>query len=349
MATGNIWDNSSILLSNQSGANMARGIEQVGQAFSKGVQGYFERKQRTEKEEATVDWINQNDQATNALFPQLANVKDPAERRKVIKAGIKGAGLENLVQVQGFMEQQRQRQAESLRQDEMLKLQKEEADRRGKEMERRAFAEQQDRFALQWASGPGAALHDQIIRGVPAAQLDPNAEVDRAALYLSEGGNSPQMVQALTKSRPFLPAEFMTPSGLNMVQTSPNSFIPDPRVRNSNPGEEIYTGGPEYSSDKRFFRSGPRDKWKPIRADKADEVIAPDGQPISKTLAKTIGWTEENGWGEGGALKKPIDSTPATAAPAGGAPVQVKSKAERDALPAGTAYIGPDGKTYIKK
>jgi hypothetical protein len=33
----------------------------------------------------------------------------------------------------------------------------------------------------------------------------------------------------------------------------------------------------------------------------------------------------------------------------GGGPVQVASKAERDALPAGTQYVGPDGKTYTKR
>lgn len=35
--------------------------------------------------------------------------------------------------------------------------------------------------------------------------------------------------------------------------------------------------------------------------------------------------------------------------PAPGAPVAVRTKAERDALPPGTQYIGPDGQTYIKK
>lgn len=35
--------------------------------------------------------------------------------------------------------------------------------------------------------------------------------------------------------------------------------------------------------------------------------------------------------------------------PASSGPVAVRTKAERDALPAGTEYIGPDGKKYIKK
>jgi hypothetical protein len=41
---------------------------------------------------------------------------------------------------------------------------------------------------------------------------------------------------------------------------------------------------------------------------------------------------------------------PTASAPAAGAgPVPVKSKAERDALPPGTQYVGPDGQTYTKR
>lgn len=39
----------------------------------------------------------------------------------------------------------------------------------------------------------------------------------------------------------------------------------------------------------------------------------------------------------------------AAATPATTGPVSVKNKAERDALPPGTSYIGPDGQTYIKQ
>ena len=45
---------------------------------------------------------------------------------------------------------------------------------------------------------------------------------------------------------------------------------------------------------------------------------------------------------------KPYQRAPAASAPAASLP-QPKTKAERDALPAGTKYIGPDGKTYTKK
>lgn len=283
----NPWDNSSIILSNQAGANWGRGIEQVGQAFSKGVQGYFERKQQKEKEEATVDWINQNEQATNALFPQLASVKDPAERRKVIKAGIKGAGLENLVQVQGFMENQRRAKALEGVQQEMAKAQLAGVKLHNQGTEQMMSEHAAEGRALQFAGSPTAALHEQIMRGVPAAQLDPNAEVDRAGVYMEMGGRSPQMIQALTKARPFSPAEFMTPSGLNMVQTSPNSFIPDPRVRQKPGKADAFPGGPEYSKDKKFYRSGPDDAWKPAKASggKLDPVQAAELNALPTEIA----------------------------------------------------------------
>lgn len=255
MPSGNIWDNSNILLSNQAGANWARGIEQVGRAFGKGIEAYYEHKQRLEKEEATVDWLNQNEGAVNQLFPQLAQVKDPAERKKVIKAGIKGAGLENLVQVRQFMEtQRRQQQMEGI---------------------------QQEMANVQLA---GAKLHNQNAqelmedrrmesRAIQAAGMaDPNGDLDPSEIYMRSGGRSPQMIAAMTKSRPFSPAEFMTPSGLNMVQTSPNSFIPDPRVRQKPGKAEAYAGGPEYSKDKKYFRSGPDDAWKPVRASSAGKM-----------------------------------------------------------------------------
>ncbi len=38
-----------------------------------------------------------------------------------------------------------------------------------------------------------------------------------------------------------------------------------------------------------------------------------------------------------------------TLGPVSGAPVVVRTKAQRDALPVGTQYVGPDGQTYIKK
>lgn len=46
----------------------------------------------------------------------------------------------------------------------------------------------------------------------------------------------------------------------------------------------------------------------------------------------------------GGALTAP----PAPPGTSNAGPVKVQSKAQRDALPAGTKYIGPDGKTYTK-
>jgi hypothetical protein len=239
MANGNPWDHSDILLSNRSGENWGRGIEQVGRAFGQGIQAYYERKEKLEKEEATVNWLNENEQAVNQLFPQLAQVKDPAERKKVIKAGIKGAGLENLVQVKNFTEQQRRAKQQEGIQQEMAGVQLAGARLFNQNQQAQMDERDAEGRAIKAATRPGAGAHEQIMRGVPFGQIDPNAEPDRAELYMREGGRSPQMIQAMTRSRPFSPQEFMTPSGLNMVQTSPNSFIPDPRIRNKPLKDEL--------------------------------------------------------------------------------------------------------------
>lgn len=265
MANGNPWDQSSILLSNNVGANRASGIQQVGRAFGKGVEEYYQRKEKLEKEDATVEWLNQNEQAVNQLFPQLAKVKDPAERKKVIKAGIKGAGLDNLVQVKGFMENQRRQAAQEKIQQEMQQAQLQGHQLQNQNVEAIMKERATEGEAVRAAMDPRSAMHEQIMNGTRFDDLDPTAEPDRAGRYMAAGGRSPQMIQAMTKSRPFTPAEMMTPSGLNMVQTSPNSFIPDPRVRAKPAKAPANAGGPEYSKDKKYYRSGPDDVWKPVR------------------------------------------------------------------------------------
>jgi hypothetical protein len=286
MANGNPWDYSSILLSNQSGANYARGIEQVGRAFGSGIQAYMDRKEKKEKEDATVDWLNQNEAAVNQLFPQLAQVKDPDERKKVIRAGIKGAGLENLVQVRNFTEQQRR-----AKQQEQIDAEMGQARLAGQKLNNdnvsSLMRERDDEgAAVRAATDPNAQLMEQINHGVPFGKLDLSGEPD-ANLYLRAGGRNPQMIAALGKSRPFSPVEMMTPSGLNMVQTSPNSFIPDPRVRNKPEKADPFPNGPQYSSDKKYFRSGPDDAWKPVRAN-SDAKLDPVQQAEFNALPGEI-------------------------------------------------------------
>jgi len=119
---GNPWDFSNIILADQSGQNMARGIGQLGNAFSSGVQDYFQREQTRKKQEQTADWLEQSG-AANSLFPDLAQVQDPAARRKAILAGIKGAGLENIAKVAEFSQNQQRLQTETAAQAEMRQAQ----------------------------------------------------------------------------------------------------------------------------------------------------------------------------------------------------------------------------------
>lgn len=284
---GNPWDNSSTILSDQRGQNYAQAIR----GFGSGINEYFDRKRQQEKEDATVEWLNQNEGAVHQLFPQLENVKDPVERKKVIKAGIKGAGLENLVQVKQFMDSQG-RQAENQRmQGEMQKAQiahlGAETDQARAMMDDRAS----EGRAISAAGAPGAGMADQIAGGADFSQLDPNAPVDRSGVYMRSGGRNPAMIQAMAKDKEFVPHSMMTEGGLPMVQTSPNSWIPDPRVRDKSLKAPGAAGGPEYSKDKKFYRNGPDDKWTPIKVSAAanDATAAAD----LKTLPGEISTLEQ--------------------------------------------------------
>lgn len=230
------WDYSHILRGNQTGAYWAQGIQQVGNAFAQGIQGYYEKKQRQEKEDATVAWLEGNRGAVDQLFPQLSQVQDPAERRKVIKAGIKGAGLDNLVQVQGFMDQQKRQAAQDAAAAEMQQLRRQQMEREAAE----AQARMEEVARLNRSTDSALNGAEQLRRGVGRGVLRPEVaeEMQRVAAspagrYRAMGGRiTPEIAQEMMKKEDrFVPGEIQTPSGLPMVQTSPNSWVPDPRVR----------------------------------------------------------------------------------------------------------------------
>lgn len=345
----NRWDNSSILLSNQSGALLGQGISEAGRAFGKGVNAYFERKKQQEKEDATVEWLDQNTEAVNQLFPQLAKVADPAERRKVIKAGIKGAGLENMVQVRQFMDNQaRQKQqdeinneltranttAVTLRNDEARQMMADAAAINAK-------ADQQLVFA-----GAGAPVRDEVRAAAKQFAASPLGQMRSAGVRIT-----PEIAAELTRdqirygyrNQQFNPREMMTPSGINMVQTSPSSWIPDPRLRQKPPAdrsgeyERIVTQLESSGAfDKKPENLTPKEKALFDRM-KALNTKGTDPEAMAAAIVGAPGGGSKTG-----------DAKPdAAAAPAG--PVKISTKAERDALPAGTPYIAPDGKTYLKK
>lgn len=253
MANGNMWDNSQTILSDQSGQNYARAIRD----FGSGVKEYFDRKDQQEKEDATVDWLDQNQEAVHQLFPQLANVKDPAERKKVIKAGIKGAGLENLVQVRGFLENQRRAQAQEGPIKEMQAAQLEHLN----VLNQQGTAMMADRAsegrAIAAAGSQNAGIADQIQGGAKFGQLDPNMQPDRAGIYMREGGRNPAMMQAMMKERPFVPSAVELPGGGRMLMTSRSSAVPDPAMRNQPKNEGLKS----YNIGGREIYVGPGNKY----------------------------------------------------------------------------------------
>ncbi len=80
---------------------------------------------------------------------------------------------------------------------------------------------------------------------------------------------------------PFSPQEMVTPSGIPMVQTSPRSWIPDPRVRQ--PGDS--GDAPIYSEDGKFYKTGAAGKWTPVPKAK------PTPEEEAASLAAAFGGT----------------------------------------------------------
>lgn len=186
---------------------------QAAQNFTKGVQEYFQKQEQRQKQEATIDWLEQSGTA-NSLFPQLGQVQDPAERRKVITAGIKGAGLENLVQVQQFMAQQEQRTREAQAMAEMRAVQME-------RIRQQMAAGQTEAAALRAAADPAAPMREQIGAGASFEQLDPRREIDRSTVYLQQGGRDPQMAALLSRQAPSDPKVMMVQD----EQGRPHAFL----------------------------------------------------------------------------------------------------------------------------
>lgn len=331
-----MWDHSQILLSNNAGDRIGAGIQQAAAGFTKGINSYWEQKKQKEKEEATIDWLNQNEGAVHQLFPQLAQVKDPAERKKVIRAGIKGAGLENLVQVKSHMENQKRQQEQMQMQKEMQASQIAQNNAQTEQMQAMMQDREMDGRALRYATGKNAGLHQQIMSGQPVG-IDPAPEPDRANLYMSGGGKNPALIQAMMKERPFVPSAVELPGGGRMLMTSPHSAVPDPAMKTA--------AQPDKTSEyerivNQLDESGAMEK-------KPEDLTAKEKSLMARLTALNKRGSGMSAEEMAAAITGPGAGATQPAAAAG--PVTVTTKAERDALPVGTSYVGPDGKIYIKK
>lgn len=205
-----MWDQSSIIMGDQRGALMGQGIQQAGAAFSQGVQRYFQKKEKDKKEEATIQWLEQSG-AAERLFPELGKIQDPSERRKVISAGIKGAGLDNMAQVAQLSAQQERQKMEAEAMAELRKSQAAENYARQQKLQQDVATAKREETAMTAAFDPIRESQDQfaarggyLTRDRAQGQLqqrDPTPP-EMVARYGRAGGRNPAMVKDLAAINP---------------------------------------------------------------------------------------------------------------------------------------------------
>ena len=342
----NQWDFSQSILANQSGANMAAGIQQAGNAFAQGIQRYYQKKEENQKQEQTIQWLEQSGGA-NALFPQLAQVKDPAERRKIITAGIKGAGLENLVQIQQFQANQQRQQMEA---QALAELRKSQIAKTQADMESRAREDTARRAALAGVPESAAAYGARggyLTRDPAAAQprTVPGTPEEMLQAYGAAGGTDPRFIDAVGKLR-----SSPNMSGLDFIEdpvtgerfavskkgsfaksgTNPGKTADDPRhgVQQVKIGDRNYY---YHADSKRYF----------------DASGAPVVFPTASSQATVDAINNLAGGGDAGAAPAAPAVSPQDN-PVQPAPVTITTKEQFDALQPGQSFIF-NGRIGVKK
>lgn len=235
-------------------------------------------------------------------------------------------------------------------------------------------------FAVAPGTGRRAAL---AMPGLPAADAFVLRERERAGLPprperapLPASLPDPGLL-ALERGLPIETADFIarraspppTPpplgtmlnvGGVPFVQTNPNQITPLPRPDQA---PELFQL-PEVveQAGRQFYRSGPREEFRPLPAPReldgmGGSITLPNGMRIDLGGANA-GAREVASPAAPAPASTSASSTGAAPAPTAAAPSapdmrrlvgNIRTKAQRDALPPGTPYVGPDGRTYVKK
>lgn len=148
-----------------------------------------------------------------------------------------------------------------------------------------------DRLATVQAPGRG-----MLAGGLPAPSA---AEAGlRGDRYIAAGGVDPQVIETLARldaagarqrGAAWMPQVVDAGGGTRVLMTSPSSAVP---LRDAAAGSNA--GGPEYSQDGKFYRSGPRDAWHPIAAAREDPVTAAKRSGLQSQLAALAGQIAED-------------------------------------------------------
>lgn len=222
------WDNSRIILSDRSGENYAAAIQQAAGAVVQGINQYAAKEQEKQRENDALEVLK-------LYGPQLGL---DTSNEKALRAGVKSVGAGTLLKL---ADEGKQRQAEDATAIEVSKalglyrpgMSATDAKALVGGEQTRAKIAYQDAMTGQMQASAGATQAQARQQEVDAnlvkqilgegGQLTPDA-------VLARGGSMElaKTARELLGKEDFNPKEVTLPSGTRLVQTSRNSFVPDP-------------------------------------------------------------------------------------------------------------------------
>lgn len=331
------WDFSNIIMGNHSGANIGRGIEQAASAVARGITNYRADQKEKEANQSAADLIKQ-------IGGQYGiNTADDGEIKAIIKATGGGAqAMQFLTQMQQAKQQKEEHDLRSQQLKQVLAAQQAQTQQR-----------QTDATALQSAIAPRAndqygAQLGYLLKNPPPATRDPTSSEILKSYIKGGGALNPNVLKAAQMQAQPTPGGFSSaaearasiPAGSRgQVQQAANGrYIVQYQV-----GPAAVPPGSEYERIvNQLDASG--------ALDKPTEQQLPREKALFerlKSLNKVgAGNTVDTILGDGSVAGSAIPGSTQTASADMPRP---KTKAERDALPPGTSYLGPDGKVYTKR
>jgi hypothetical protein len=245
-----------------SGQLYGQGIERAAQGFTKGVQEYWRKKEEKERENEFVGWMKGNAQKMG-----LPITGDDAEDDKMIRAGYKAVGPQQMMAFTQYLQEKEAREQEAQAREEMRQAQIAQMSAHTDQVRAMMAERETEGSAVRAAFDPSAGTAQQIMQGRSFEQLEPTGEVDRGEAYMRAGGRDPQMAKALMRERAWEPRKIQLDDEDAVIMTSPHSAVPAPSSR----PKKLKSAEPEKSADGKFYRSGPEDDWKPVPSERDDD------------------------------------------------------------------------------
>lgn len=328
-----------------SGQLFAQGLAQAGDAIAKGITDYREKQKQKAQADAAVNWLKRNGQA----FGLDVDPTDDGELQAAVKAAGGGSQAIQMISALTTAKQSRDLQAAQVAaanaqaQDRMLRITQ---DQRNVDAARQAASPiAPDPTAGQPAdpNAPPPAPRDptgeEMIRRYLQAGGEPNAGTAHMLMAAAKPQAQPQLQTIVLQDENGKPVTFAWDgrSAPQRITTKDAKDVTQTMLI----GGKQYTVGP---GNKYFDEKGAPVEFgaeKPMTA--TDWIISGQKPEDYKKYRDAFASATAPA-----PAPAPSSAAPAGTGAAGAAPPVVKTKADRDALPPGTPYVGPDGKMYVK-